>query len=250
MQHIFHCVSLGPTDVPKQLIWRKECPTCQCRGTYTKCTKVCNHFKSSYIICTCCNKNANRTSYIHYPNSQFLLWIPYSVMMDVNSRWGIHIRLIPSFFWIRLWAGFLDWFDGTMFNFFSCYSSRSLLVLQQFLLNIFQYLPSTKPDTKNIQKPVNWHILASEWEQPLYQAPLSRSLITLSPEDATKSSVWNTAFCLEYQMVDKISVQKTVILSAIRTLLHWKNPKVCTASHTIINVSTGSQHNHSSSRNL
>jgi hypothetical protein len=37
---------------------------------------------------------------------------------------------------------------------------------------------------------------------------------------------------LEYQMVDKISVQKTITLSAIRTLQHWKNTKVCTASHT------------------
>ena len=160
----------------------------------------------------------------------------------VNSRWGIYIRLIPSFFWICLWVGFLDWFNGITFNFFSCYSSRSLLVLQQFLLNILQYLPATKPDTKNIQKTVNWHILASEWEQPLYQAPLSRSLTALSPEDATKSSVWNTVFCLEYQMVDKNSVQKTVTLSAIRSLQHWKNTKVCTAiTHTIINVSAGSQ---------
>ena len=129
-----------------------------------------------------------------------------------------------------MWVGFLDWFDGITFNFFSCYSSRSLSVLQQFLLNTFQYFPSTKPDTKNIQKPVNWHILASEWEQPLYQAVLSR-LTILSPEDATKSSFWNNVFCLGYQMMDKNSVQKTVILSAIRTPQHWKNTKVCTASH-------------------
>jgi hypothetical protein len=180
------------------------------------------------------------------PILNFFCGFHFPVMKDVNNRWGIYIRLIPSFFQICLWVGFLDWFDGIMFNFFSCYSFRSLLVLQQFLLNIFQYLPSTKPDTKNIQKPVNRHILASEWEQPLYQAALSR-LTILSPEDATKSSFWNTVFCLEYQMVDKSSVQKTVILSAIRTLQHWKNTKVCTAyhththTHTIENVSAGSQ---------
>lgn len=166
------------------------------------------------------------------PILNFFCEFHFPVMKDVNSRCGICIRLILTFFWICLWVGFLDWFDGITFNFFSCHSSRSLLVLQQFLLNIFQYLPSTKPDTKNTQKPVNWRILANEWEQPWYQAPLSRSLTTLSPEDATKPIFWNTVFCLEYQMVDKISVQKTITLSAIRTLQHWKNTKVCTASHT------------------
>jgi hypothetical protein len=143
-----------------------------------------------------------------------------------------NLHQINSEFLPSLFVGWVFGLMALLFNFFSCYSSRSLLVLQQFLLNIFQYLPSTKPDTKNIQKPVNWHILASEWEQPSYHAPLSRSLTTLSPEDATKSTFRFTVFCLEYQMVDKISIQKTVTLSAIRTLQHWKNTEVCTASHT------------------
>jgi len=174
------------------------------------------------------------------PILNFFCGFHFPFMKECKQQLG-DIHQINSEF-LCLWVGFLDWFDGTSFNFFSCYSSRCLVVFQQFLLNIFQYLPSTKPDTKNIQKTVNWHILATEWEQPLYQAPLSWSLTTLSSEDATKSSFWNTVFCPEYQTVDKISVQKAVTLSAIRTLQHWKNTKVCTAiTHTIINVSAGSQ---------
>lgn len=150
---------------------------------------------------------------------------------------------INSEFLPNLFVGWLlDWFDGITFNLFSCFSSRSLLLLQQFLLNIFQYLQSTKPDTKNIQKPVNWHILASEWEQPLYKAPLSRSLTTLLPEDAKKSSFWNTVFCLEYQMVDKICVQNDSNPKCHQNTSALKEHKsLHSITHTIIDVRAGSQ---------
>jgi hypothetical protein len=67
-----------------------------------------------------------------------------------------NMRQINSEFLPNLFVGWVfGLFDGITFNFFSCYISRSLLALQQFLLNIFQYLPSTKPDINNMQKPVN-----------------------------------------------------------------------------------------------